>query len=254
MRGKIITINNCIIITYEIFILNHILSAINVASSTDSSSIGKYVSRDPIVLHPIGFVVPSSDVVKCIPEKIRDFSAIDPANRGTYIYGLQDEQEYKRNMRHSRFGYTRKKAGWDAQRHFEIMASGCVPYFEDIQIVPEHTIPFLPKELLLAGKIFADRSGVSFDALNRPTSFSSSSSSSSSDKHFNHTYYNELACCIRQHAENHQTTRSLAKHILDTVNIPDIKNVLILCEYPNFDYMVTYIHIYIYIYIYIVYI
>lgn len=72
---------------------------------------------------------------KCSPQ-VRDFSAVDPADRSTYIYSWQDEMEYKRNMAHSRFSFTRKKAGFDAQRHFEIMAAGSVPYFEGLEKVP----------------------------------------------------------------------------------------------------------------------
>jgi hypothetical protein len=90
--------------------------------ATDGPSIGRYVSQDDFILHPIGFSSPADDVMECVPEKVRYISAIDPTNRDTYIYGIQDELEYKRNMAHSRFAYTRRKAGWDAQRHFEIMA------------------------------------------------------------------------------------------------------------------------------------
>ena len=42
----------------------------------------------------IGFISPPSDVASCVPEKIHDFSAIDPANRNTYIYGMRDQSEY----------------------------------------------------------------------------------------------------------------------------------------------------------------
>ena len=45
-----------------------------------------------------------------------------------------------------------KKAGWDAMRHYEILANKCIPYFIDLENCPSQTLTNLPKELLLKGK------------------------------------------------------------------------------------------------------
>ena len=109
--------------------------------------------------------------------------------------------------------------------------AGCLPYFENLEKVPPHIIPFMPRELLIAAKQFADREAVSIDPLGRPVEFQSS-------EKFNHTAYNELTCCVLAHARKHQTSLSLAKHILGIVNISSgVRSVLLLGEYPNYDYM-----------------
>ena len=56
-----------------------------------NQDVGHYISTETFELHPIGFVSPNEDVLQCVPEKARYLSAIDPANRETYIYGVQDE-------------------------------------------------------------------------------------------------------------------------------------------------------------------
>jgi len=50
------------------------------------------------------------------------------------------------------FGVTRKEAGWDCMRHTEVMASGCVPYFVDLEKLPKATLHFYPKDLFRRAK------------------------------------------------------------------------------------------------------
>ena len=40
------------------------------------------------------------------------------------------------------------KSGWDCLRHYEILASRCVPYFIDIEHLPQLTRTTLPKNEL----------------------------------------------------------------------------------------------------------
>lgn len=47
------------------------------------------------------------------------------------------EKEYYKQYSRSLFGFTKKKAGWDCLRHYEILAAGCLPYFENIENKPE---------------------------------------------------------------------------------------------------------------------
>lgn len=58
----------------------------------------------------------------------------DPRDRSTYVY--QVEKEYYRQYSRSLFAFTMKKAGWDCMRHYEILGSGCVPYFYGIENKP----------------------------------------------------------------------------------------------------------------------
>jgi hypothetical protein len=77
----------------------------------------------------------------------------DPRDRSTYIY--QDEREYYRQYSRSLFAFTMKKAGWDCMRHYEILGSGCVPYFYDIENKPPTIMCNWPISLQLdANKLF----------------------------------------------------------------------------------------------------
>jgi hypothetical protein len=50
--------------------------------------------------------------------------------------------------RRAHFGVTRKKTGWDSGRHLEIMASGAVPYFVDLDALPPRTLAMYPRAAL----------------------------------------------------------------------------------------------------------
>jgi hypothetical protein len=63
----------------------------------------------------------------------------------------EKESDYYKDYGQSYFAKTRKKAGWDCLRHYEIMAAGALPYFERLEECPPRTMELLPKnELLLA--------------------------------------------------------------------------------------------------------
>jgi len=49
----------------------------------------------------------------------------------------------------SRFAYDKKIGGWDAMRHYEILACGCIPIFENLQDLPNYTMTNYSKELVL---------------------------------------------------------------------------------------------------------
>jgi hypothetical protein len=51
------------------------------------------------------------------------------------------EADYYADLRRSRFGVTTKREGWDAMRHYEIAANGCVPCFRDLDRKPAASAP-----------------------------------------------------------------------------------------------------------------
>ena len=57
-----------------------------------------------------------------VPRKSRALAVNMPGNASTYAF--HDEASYLRDYRRSLFGVTRKKLGWDAGRHLEILGSG----------------------------------------------------------------------------------------------------------------------------------
>ena len=78
---------------------------------------------------PIQFAMPTGKVSSGA-KKERRIAYIDPRNKNTYVYNT--EVEYYQDYKFSKYARTTKKAGWDCMRHYEIMANGCVPLFEEI--------------------------------------------------------------------------------------------------------------------------
>jgi hypothetical protein len=74
-------------------------------------------------------------------------SSLIPGNVKTYIFN--NERDYYQEYQKSYFAITTKKAGWDCLRHYEIMANGCITFFQNIEKCPVLTLSLLPKELIL---------------------------------------------------------------------------------------------------------
>jgi hypothetical protein len=99
---------------------------------------------------PIQFAIPKEKILAEIPAKTRKISPYAPWElRQGHIY--ETEADYYQDYGQSYFARTRKKAGWDCLRHYEIMAAGTLPYFERLEECPSRTMELLPKsELLMA--------------------------------------------------------------------------------------------------------
>jgi hypothetical protein len=99
-------------------------------------------------VHPISFTIPPNKVVDRIPTKTRITAAIVPGDTSTYIY--KTEADYYKGYQDSYFGITMKKSGWDCMRHYEIMANGCIPYFEGgVDAIPKNTMTLFPKDIIV---------------------------------------------------------------------------------------------------------
>lgn len=107
------------------------------------------VTESPAV-RPIHFAIPRSKIATEAVPKTRFHAEIDPDDRRTYVY--TDEASYYRGYGQSFFGLTRRKAGWDCLRHYEIMANRCIPDFADIERCPPATMVPLPKYELWAAR------------------------------------------------------------------------------------------------------
>jgi hypothetical protein len=77
--------------------------------------------------------------------KTRDLAFIVPNVASTYIY--RNELDYRRSYEDSWKARTMKKAGWDCNRHVEIMAAGCIPVFTNTKLIPSSIMTFYPKKL-----------------------------------------------------------------------------------------------------------
>ena len=102
--------------------------------------------RDASAL-PISFSIPEQKLLIQHSPKGRLQAIIVPGDKSTYIYTRQED--YYQGYATSYFGLTKKKAGWDCMRHYQIIGSRCLPYFMDFQACPRFTMVNWPTELQL---------------------------------------------------------------------------------------------------------
>jgi hypothetical protein len=99
-------------------------------------------------VRPIAFSIPEEKIVPEPPAKTRLLGShvVDPevarhlGQDGT-SYAFGTEEEYYADLGASRFAVTTKRAGWEALRHYEIAANGCVPCFRDLDRKPPLCAP-----------------------------------------------------------------------------------------------------------------
>lgn len=167
--------------------------------------------------YPIGFAIPESKIVKNIPEKDKDFAHIIPGHLHTYIF--DNEADYFKDYQRSYFAITCKKAGWDCMRHYEILASGCIPYFLDLDLCNEKTMYFLPKDLI---KEAMNLEGVSYLNIDHSK--------------FDRAKYDEILNKLLVHTRKHLTTKQMASYVLKTINYSGEGKILYLSHdvYPDY--------------------
>jgi hypothetical protein len=154
-------------------------------------------------IYPISFSIPESKIVNAVPTKIKRFADIIPGDLKTYIYNT--EKEYYKDYQDSLFGITFKKGGWDAPRHYEILANGCIPWFENLSECDETILENFPKDLVKKA-MTAERPEIFLELL------------------LNYT-------------RKYLTCRATAQYIFDTVGHPSPKTILFLSVDIEPDYL-----------------
>ena len=116
---------------------------------------GTYCKRECLnsKAKPITFTIPESQLIKTNPEKTKLFGTIIPGDLSTYIF--DNEKEYYQDYASSYYGITRKKAGWDCMRHYEILANKCIPFFTDLEQCPPNILSTFPKDIILETNQYA---------------------------------------------------------------------------------------------------
>jgi hypothetical protein len=180
------------------------------------------------MLYPITFSIPQEKIIKFNPNKIKILSDLIPGNLSTYIY--ENEKDYYNEYQISYFAKTTKKGGWDCLRHYEIIANGCVPYFPNIEDCPEQTLYLFPKDLIIEGNILYKKF-IDFNITN----------SNIIDSNIIDTVimleYNNLIKKLLSYLKQHLTTTSVAKYILNKINIKNVKKILYLSSQNTPDYL-----------------
>src|SRR6185437_2176763 len=100
-------------------------------------------------IHPLPYSIPSEYVIDRNIEKKFVLSSSRPCSeKADYKFKPHEEAEYLNTYEESYFAVTQKKGGWDCLRHYEIMSSGCIPIFPDLDKCPTQTMISFPKQLI----------------------------------------------------------------------------------------------------------
>jgi hypothetical protein len=97
---------------------------------------------------PISFAIPSCQMVPDTPYQKTKLVADSTYYAIGYKFSMGMEQEYNEEYKKSYFGLTKKKAGWDCYRHYEIIANGSLPVFYKLHECPPRTMLLWDKQLL----------------------------------------------------------------------------------------------------------
>lgn len=153
----------------------------------------KYFKRELIHkdknLFPISFGFPTHKLSGVIETKRRPLATCIPGYPITYVF--KQEKDYYLDYQQSVFGITRKKAGWDCMRHYEILANYCMPFFEDIEQCPETCLNNFPKQMLIDAKKLM--------------------------YNFDPSQYFSLMRELYSYTENNLTTKQVAKRFLERI-------------------------------------
>jgi hypothetical protein len=170
------------------------------------------------LLHPITFSIPESKILIDIPNKTKILSTIIPGIN--HDYKFTNENDYYNEYKDSMFATTRKKAGWDCMRHYEIMANRCIPYFIDLEKCPLNTMALLPKDLLLEGNILYNKI-----------------SKTATPTYDNMREYNILNNKLTRYLRDNLTTKCIANYILEKISIKNPSKILFLSGCIKPDYL-----------------
>lgn len=169
-------------------------------------------------LHPITFSIPECKIIDTIQLKTKFVSNLIPGNMSTYIY--KTEEEYYDEYKKSCFAITKLKGGWDCLRHYEILACGTIPYFENLQNCPPNTLFLFPKFLVLEGNAL-------FNKIMHNQNFNDEDKSK----------YYEILHKLLDYTKNNLTTTALAKYVLNVSNFSNVSKILYLSGDVGPDYL-----------------
>ena len=138
---------------------------------------------------PISFAFPTNKILGA-SKKTQLYAINDPRKPKSYVF--EDEAAYYDDYRKSKYAFTIQKAGWDCLRHYEIMANGCIPLFENLPLCPRFVMQKFPKALLKRIGFFYKN-----------------------DFKYLENNYDYFAEELKKHFLTYNTTKALAEYILE---------------------------------------
>lgn len=172
---------------------------------------------------PIQLAMPDSKILSKPIQKSMTFSDLTPLGR-TEKYMFYVEKEYYEHYGKAFFAVTMKKGGWDCMRHYEILASGTLPYFLDIENCPPQTLFDWPKELMVRLK---QMPGMPSEKQVIRAAKSGKLKHLSFSKDFDEEHYWALHGEFMDYFHKHLTTKGLAKYFLEANGIEGKVRILL---------------------------
>lgn len=180
-------------------------------------------------LHPISFSIPEEKVVNEVPEKSIILANYNPTGVGSKFYKYDNENDYYNGYKKALFAITRKKGGWDCMRHYEILANGCIPYFENLQNCPQNRLTHLPKNMLLKTNKFCEQILKKYNI----NANNSTNQLNEEERTICNNFIEELII----HTKQYLTTRKMSEYIINSISNISVKRVLYLCNPSDGDYL-----------------
>ena len=159
-------------------------------------------------VHPLSYAIPDELVVASPPVKTEVWAGAAPS-----VHTFVEEEAYHAGYRAARFANTRKKGGWDALRHYEILANGCIPVI-DLSGCPALTMTTFPAALVAA-------------AAAELLPFNGEGTTK---------IYEEYVGKLLDHTRRHLTCSAIARSFLTTMRLSTESSVLILPCQPEPNY------------------
>lgn len=97
----------------------------------------------PLNVFPISLSIPESKFMKINVNKSYFESSLSNDKSLQHI----NEIDYYNDYNNSYFSYTSKNMGWDCFKHYEILAAGCLPFFNNYEYCPKYILTNWPSRL-----------------------------------------------------------------------------------------------------------
>ena len=182
----------------------------------------------PYPVYPISFAFPKELMwQQSLVRKARVVAAVVPGRP----YAFSQQEEYYGGYTTALFGLTWKKRGWDCMRHYEIMASGALPYMPDIADCPQGTMFSVPGDLF---KQVLEMPGVNHTAI---MAKELDNDAELINETFDILLYERLLNKVMAHFRSHLTSVEMAKHMLRAADIStEVPPKIIFLAHDHTDY------------------
>eukprot|EP01038_Epipyxis_sp_PR26KG_P015232 gene15232-20521_t len=166
-------------------------------------------------VYPISFSIPANLILANIPSKSKPFGRVIPDIRETYFKSAIEETLYYEDMSRSLFSITFKKGGWDCLRINEILASGSLPLFIDIDSCPPFPLASHPKALY---RLIKNWPGLEAKWHYYSKWGDIAITSLEVNRDIDIELYRTVVAALLQFTKNVLSTTSMAEYFLDTVS------------------------------------